>query len=69
MGEDKKLVKEGNELFYRGEYKEALAKYNEALEINKDNEDAREGIRRIKEIKHLKIQGYKLFKECKYLEA
>ena len=48
-GKDNDLVKEGDELFNRGEYK-ALVKYREALEINKDNIDAKIGIEKINKI-------------------
>ena len=61
VGVDEDLVKEGNELFNRGEYDKALAKYNEALEINKDNGDAKRGIEQINTIKSLKEEGRRLF--------
>ena len=61
VGVDEDLVKEGNELFNRGEYDKALAKYNEALEINKDNGDAKIGIDKIERIKSLKEEGRRLF--------
>ena len=65
-GKDNDLVKEGDELFNRGDYDKALAKYKKALKINKNNGDAKGGINNINKIKSLKEEGIRSFSNGNY---
>jgi tetratricopeptide (TPR) repeat protein len=66
-GEDNDLVKEGDELFYMGEYDKALANYKTLL-VNKDSGHVK---RKIKsgDINYLKKEGNRLFDEGNYMLA
>jgi len=69
-GKDIELIKEGDELFERWRYEEALMKYKEALDINPDDIDiVKDKIEKIEKILYLRKEGHKLFSEGKFSEA
>ena len=70
MGKDKKLIKEGDEAFYSGNYSMALTKYNEAIMINKSNQEiVRDNIIKIQNIEQLIAKMHESVSEKQYDDA
>ena len=69
LRDDKEFVKKGDEFFINCDYESSLSMYERALDINNDNQIAKEGIEKIKKICELRYRGMILFDKSKYNDA